>query len=205
MTRRVDPKWLIVAGGLSLMLTGCATHATTGAGVDATGTGGSAQDASARAASGAGQAGGAAGESGAVRAPGATLFPTLPSPQEFNEAAALRDIHFDFDRAAFRAEDVRTIDANARWLVAHPGTLVLIEGHADERGTNEYNLALGETRARVTREQLVARGVAVARITLVSYGEERPQCRQSSEACWAQNRRAHFLVKTPVTVSSLPQ
>jgi peptidoglycan-associated lipoprotein len=206
MTRRVDPKWLIVAGGLTLMLTGCATHATTGAGVDATGgTGGSAQDASARAASGAGQAGAAAGESGAVPAPGATLFPTLPSPQEFNEAAALRDIHFDFDRAAFRAEDARIIDANARWLVAHPGTLVLIEGHADERGTNEYNLALGETRARVTREQLVARGVAVARITLVSYGEERPQCRQSSEACWAQNRRAHFLVKTPVTVSSLPQ
>jgi peptidoglycan-associated lipoprotein len=206
MTRRVDPKWLIVAGGLTLMLTGCATQATTGAGVDATGsTGGSAQDASARAASGAGQAGAAAGESGAVPAPGATLFPTLPSPQEFNEAAALRDIHFDFDRAAFRAEDTRIIDANARWLVAHPGTLVLIEGHADERGTNEYNLALGETRARVTREQLVVRGVAVARITLVSYGEERPQCRQSSEACWAQNRRAHFLVKTPVTVSSLPQ
>src|SRR5262249_38606322 len=96
------------------------------------------------------------------------------------------------------------IDANARWLVAHPGTLVLIEGHADERGTNEYNLALGENRARLTREQLVAHGVALSRITLVSYGEERPLCRQSSEACWPQTRRAHSLVKTQVHVSSLP-
>ena len=213
MTRRVDPKWLptwlrtwlIVAGSLTLILTGCATHGTTGAGADAGGAGGSAQDASGLAANGAGagQAGGAGSESAAVGAPGATLFPTLPSPQDFNEVAALRDIHFDFDRSAFRAEDARIMDANARWLVAHPGTLVLIEGHADERGTNEYNLALGENRARTTQAQLVARGVAVSRITLVSYGEERPICRQSNESCWAQNRRAHFLVKTPVTVSAL--
>ena len=202
MTRRVDPRWLIIAGGLTLVLTGCATHGTTGAGADGSG---DAQGASALAANGmgSGQAGAASSESAAVRAPGAMLFPTLPSPQDFKELAALRDIHFDFDRAAFRAEDARILDANARWLVANPGTLVLIEGHADERGTNEYNLALGENRARVTREQLVARGVAASRITLVSYGEERPQCRQSSEACWAQNRRAHFLVKTPVTVSAL--
>ena len=204
MTRRVDPRWLIVAGGLTLVLTGCATHGTTGAGVDGAGVGG-AQDASTLATNGAssGQAGAAGSESAGVRAPGATLFPTLPSPQDFKELATLRDIHFDFDRAAFRAEDARILDTNARWLVAHPDTLVLIEGHADERGTNEYNLALGENRARVTREQLVARGVAAARITLVSYGEVRPLCRQSSEGCWAQNRRAHFLVKTPVTVSAL--
>ena len=140
-----------------------------------------------------------------VRAPGATMFPALPSPQDFKEAAGLRDVHFEFDRAALRAEDTRILEANAQWLVAHPGTLILIEGHADARGTNEYNLALGENRARVTREQLVARGVAASRITLVSYGEERPTCRESSEACWAHNRRAHFLVKTPVTVSSLQQ
>jgi peptidoglycan-associated lipoprotein len=202
MTRRVDPRWLIIAGGLTLVLTGCATHGTTGTGADGPG---DAQGASALATNGmgSGQAGAAGSESAAVRAPGAMLFPTLPSPQDFKELATLRDIHFDFDRAAFRAEDARILDANARWLVANPGTLVLIEGHADERGTNEYNLALGENRAHVTREQLVARGVAASRITLVSYGEERPMCRQSSEACWAQNRRAHFLVKTPVTVSAL--
>ena len=203
MTRRMDPRWLVVAGGLTLILTGCATHGTTGADADAGG--GGAQDGTGVAAQGggAGQTGAAGSDSAGVRAPGATMFPTLPSPKDFAEAGALRDIHFDFDRVAFRAEDTRVLDANARWLAANPGTLVLIEGHADERGTNEYNLALGESRARATREQLVARGVAASRITLVSYGEERPQCRQSSEACWAQNRRAHFLVKTPVTVSAL--
>ena len=204
MTRRVDPRWLLVAGGLTLVLTGCATRATTGAGTDATGAEANAANANGLAAGGAG-AGGGGSNSAAVRAPGATMFPALPAPQDFNESAALRDIHFDFDRAAIRAEDARILESNARWLVAHPGTLVLIEGHADARGTSEYNLALGENRARVTREQLVARGVAESRITVVSYGEERPTCRETSEACWGHNRRAHFLVKSAVTVGSLRQ
>jgi peptidoglycan-associated lipoprotein len=130
------------------------------------------------------------------------MFPTLPAPHEFSEAAALRDVYFDFDRAELRPEDARILDANARWLVARPGTQVLIEGHADARGTSEYNLSLGETRARVTRDQLVARGVVASRITILSYGEERPSCRETSEACWASNRRAHFLVKSAVSVSS---
>ena len=139
----------------------------------------------------------------ARRAP--RCIPALPSPQDFSESAGLRDIHFDFDRATVRAEDARILESNARWLLAHPGTLVLIEGHADARGTNEYNLALAENRARVTREQLVARGVAASRITLVSYGEERPTCREASETCWGHNRRAHFLVKSAVTVGALRQ
>jgi peptidoglycan-associated lipoprotein len=196
-----------MAGGLALMLAGCATHSTTGAGADATGAGGAA-NANGLAAGGRGTGGAGAGsgsDSAGVRAPGATMFPTLPSPQDFKEAAGLRDVHFEFDRAALRAEDTRVLEANAKWLLDHPGTQLLIEGHADERGTNEYNLALGENRARVTRDQLVARGVAASRITLVSYGEERPTCRERSETCWAHNRRAHFLVKTPVTVSSLKQ
>ncbi len=173
-----------------------------------TGAGGSAANASGLAAGGRGAGGAGAGagsDSAGVRAPGATMFPTLPSPQDFKEAAGLRDMHFEFDRTVLRAEDTRVLEANARWLLDHPGTLVLIEGHADARGTNEYNLALGENRARVTRDQLVARGVAASRITLVSYGEERPTCRENSENCWSHNRRAHFLVKTPVTVSSLRQ
>jgi len=206
MTRRVDPTRLIVAGSLALALAGCATRGTTGAGMDTAGSGPSGGSASGPAAgTGAGGAGGIGSESAAVRAPGATLFPALPSPKDFTESAALRDIHFDFDRAAFRPEDARILDVNARWLATHPGTQVLIEGHADERGTNEYNLALGESRARVTRDQLVARGIAAPRITLVSYGEERPACRQTSEACWALNRRAHFLVKSAVTVSALKE
>src|SRR5262245_25553117 len=208
MMRRVDSKRLAVAAGLAVVLTGCATRSTTGAGADATGAAGA--DASGRAgaagALGAGGVAGAGGEgAGGPRAPGATLFPTLPAPHEFSEAAALRDVHFDFDRWTPRPEDARVLDANARWLVANPGTLVLIEGHADERGTNEYNLSLGESRARVTRDQLVARGVVASRITILSYGEERPTCRESNETCWAKNRRAHFLVKSAVTVSDARQ
>jgi peptidoglycan-associated lipoprotein len=73
----------------------------------------------------------------------------------------------------------------------------LIEGHCDERGTAEYNLALGERRAKATQTYLVSRGVQAERITLVSYGEERPECTEHSEKCWATNRRAQFLVKEP--------
>lgn len=80
-------------------------------------------------------------------------------------------------------------------MKANAGHLVLIEGHADERGTNEYNLALGERRAKAAMNYLVAQGVPAARFTLISYGEERPVCRERTEQCWAQNRRAHFLVK----------
>jgi peptidoglycan-associated lipoprotein len=140
----------------------------------------------------------------AVQAPGATMWPALPSPKDFVEAAGLEDVHFDFDRHACRSQDSRVLDANARWLQAHPGTLVLIEGHADERGTNEYNLALAEHRARTTREQLVARGVAPSRIATVSYGEERPACASATEDCWARNRRAHFLVTTVIAATTQP-
>jgi peptidoglycan-associated lipoprotein len=201
MTRRIEFGALLVAAGLTIALAGCATRSTTGAGVDGTG----ASDASAggRASAAAGASGSAnTKENGKIAAPGATMFPTLPSPHEFSETAALRDVHFEFDRAELRPEDARTLDANARWLVARPGTMILIEGHADARGTSEYNLSLGETRARVTRDQLIARGVLASRITILSYGEERPTCRESSESCWASNRRAHFLVKAAVTVSS---
>ena len=208
MTRRIDPKRLLVAGGLALVLAGCATHKSPGAGADGTGSGAGAGNASALAdGQGTGGTGAGAGsDSAGVRAMGASVKSLVwYSPQDFKEAAGLRDVHFEFDRAALRAEDTRILEANAKWLLDHSGTQILIEGHADERGTNEYNLALGENRARVTRDQLVARGVAASRITLVSYGEERPTCRERSENCWAHNRRAHFLVKTPVTVSSLQQ
>ncbi|MDP2701178.1 MAG: OmpA family protein, partial [Candidatus Rokubacteria bacterium] len=73
--------------------------------------------------------------------------------------------------------------------------LVLIEGHADERGTNEYNLALGEKRAKAAMNYLVAQGVQASRITIISYGKERPVCTEKTEACWAKNRRDNFLTK----------
>jgi peptidoglycan-associated lipoprotein len=122
-------------------------------------------------------------------------IPALPSPAGFGETAALRDIHFEFDRYAIRPEDRPTLEANASWLRSHPQALLLIEGHADERGTNEYNLALGERRAGATRDYLAALGIARGRINLLSYGEERPLCTERSDPCWAQNRRAHFLVR----------
>jgi peptidoglycan-associated lipoprotein len=118
-----------------------------------------------------------------------------PAPREFSGVPDLVDIHFDFDKYAIRPRDAEILKANARWLRASQDTLVLIEGHCDERGTEEYNLALGERRAKAAADYLVAQGIAMSRITTVSYGKERPQCTNHSEACWAKNRRAHFLVK----------
>lgn len=118
-----------------------------------------------------------------------------PAPREFGAVPDLKDIHFDFDKYAIRPEDAQILERDAAWLKANATDLLLIEGHCDGRGTNEYNLALGDRRARATMNYLVAQGVAASRITVVSYGEERPLCTQRTEACWAQNCRAHFLVK----------
>jgi peptidoglycan-associated lipoprotein len=120
---------------------------------------------------------------------------TRPSLEGFRATGSLNDIHFDFDRAEVREADGPVLDANAGWLKANPGQMVVIEGHTDERGTNEYNTALGDRRAKATMNYLVSRGVAASRIAVISYGEERPACKQHVDACWAENRRAHFLVK----------
>jgi peptidoglycan-associated lipoprotein len=118
------------------------------------------------------------------------------APAEFAENPALADIHFDFDKSVIRPGDARILDASAGWLKENPKVLVLIEGHCDERGTNEYNLALGERRAEATRTYLVSRGIAASRMSIISYGEERPTCGQRTEACWAKNRRSHSLTKS---------
>ena len=132
-----------------------------------------------------------AGPAPATAAPSAAR----PDVKEFAAIADLKDIHFDFDKYDIRPGDAKTLDSNAGWLKSNPNHLVLIEGHCDERGTNEYNLALGERRAKSTMNYLVSQGVQASRITIISYGEERPVCTQKSEECWAKNRRAHFLVK----------
>ena len=118
-----------------------------------------------------------------------------PAPVEFSAHDALNDIHFDFDRYEIRSPDAAILAANAQWLKTNPQYLLLVEGHADERGTDEYNLALNEQRATATVNYLVSRGVRSSRISIVSYGENRPVCREHTEKCWAKNRRAHFLVK----------
>jgi peptidoglycan-associated lipoprotein len=121
---------------------------------------------------------------------------TRPAPKDFQAVPELKPIYFDFDKADIRSDDAQALDASAQWLKDHPDAQLLIEGHADERGTNEYNLALGERRARAARDYLVGRGVPDDRISTVSYGEERPACTEKNDACWTLNRRAEFLVKT---------
>ncbi len=140
-------------------------------------------------------------DSGATAAPApapaapATAAPgTPPRPSEFSANAALKDVYFDFDKYDIRPADAKILDDNSGWLKAND-VLVLIEGHCDERGTNEYNLALGERRAKATMNYLVSQGIQANRITIISYGEERPVCTEHNEACWQKNRHAHFLVK----------
>jgi len=116
-------------------------------------------------------------------------------PKDFADTANLQDIHFDFDKSNIRADAARILEANAAWLRSNGNMLVLVEGHCDERGTNEYNLVLGERRARATINYLIGQGIAQDRLSMVSYGEERPLCTEHNEACWAKNRRAHFRVK----------
>jgi len=109
--------------------------------------------------------------------------------------ADVKEIHFDFDKYDIRPGDAQILRSNAQWLKDNANQLVLIEGHTDERGTNEYNMALGERRAKATMNFLVAQGVKADRISIISYGEERPVCADHKESCWSQNRRARTLVK----------
>ena len=119
----------------------------------------------------------------------------MVKPSEFAPSPNLKAVYFDFDKYDIRPDDAKTLDGDAAWLKANPNNLVLIEGHADERGTNEYNLALGEKRAKAAMNYLVAQGVQASRVTIISYGEERPVCTEKTEACWAKNRRDNFLTK----------
>jgi len=104
------------------------------------------------------------------------------------------DIHFEYDQYRILDRDVATLEEVASWLRENPDSRVLIEGHCDERGTNEYNMALGEQRALAARRYLVGLGIDSGRLTTISYGEERPLSLGSNESAWAQNRRAHFAV-----------
>ena len=115
-----------------------------------------------------------------------------------NEAAhsqgLLGDVFFDYDAFELRQDARDRLAQNARFLTSHPEFILTIEGHADERGTNDYNLNLGDRRANAAKEYLSTLGVSGDRLRTVSYGEERPFCGESSESCWQQNRRAHFTI-----------
>ena len=99
-------------------------------------------------------------------------------------------VHFDYNQYNMRDEDRNVLQRQASWLQKYPQVRVTVEGHCDERGTREYNLALGARRANAVKEYLVSLGVSAGRVDTISYGKERPICTQSSEDCWAQNRRA---------------
>ena len=112
-----------------------------------------------------------------------------------SESGPLKDVYFDFDSYALRADARETLKANAGWLKANPAAQVQIEGHCDERGTTEYNLALGSKRAQSVKDYLVTLGAAADRLTTISYGEEVPVCRDETDECWQKNRRARFVVQ----------
>ena len=126
-----------------------------------------------------------------------------PSPLDAGVIAAnsyardnglIGDIYFDFDRSDLSSSARDRLAQNAEFMTGHPQFTFTIEGHCDERGTNEYNLALGDRRANAALSYLVSLGVDAGRITTISYGEENPACMTSGESCWSQNRRAAFAI-----------
>ncbi len=106
----------------------------------------------------------------------------------------MADVHFEFDQHTIDAISESTLQKHAEYLKGHPHVKIQIEGHADERGTNNYNLALGERRAEAVRDFLMSLGVEEERMAVISYGEEKPACHESNETCWQENRKVHFLV-----------
>lgn len=119
--------------------------------------------------------------------------PDRGTVESMNEViASLKTVYFDFDRYNLRDDARRALEQDAEILKNNPDIKVMVEGHCDERGTNEYNLALGENRANAVRDYLVRLGIDAGRLSTISYGEERPVAMGHDEAAWAQNRRAQF-------------
>ena len=117
--------------------------------------------------------------------------PTVTDEDLFNQN--IKDIYFDYDKSDLRGDQQASIQADVAFLTQHPNVNFTIEGHCDERGSTEYNLALGDQRASAVKNQLVTAGINASRIKTISYGKEKPFCTESNEACWQQNRRGHFV------------
>ena len=112
----------------------------------------------------------------------------------FRPTSELKDIHFQFDKYDLDSSSKGVLKQNADFLKQYPSVKVEIQGHCDERGTNNYNLALGQRRAASTKSYLASLGIPENRLHVISYGEEKPFCGETNEGCWGQNRRAHFMV-----------
>lgn len=129
---------------------------------------------------------GAGGGSSLAQAQNGTLGSGAQGP--------LSDIHFDYNDSTIRGQDGEILKSNAQWLQSHPNSRVQIEGHCDDRGSEEYNIALGARRAQAAKDYLSTLGIASDRMSTISYGKELPLCSEETEDCWAQNRRDHFVV-----------
>jgi peptidoglycan-associated lipoprotein len=117
------------------------------------------------------------------------------SPMKNNGQDFMKNVYFDYDKALVRSDAKTALEENSRWLALNSSVKIQIEGHGDERGTNDYNLALGERRARSIMRYLVNLGINESRFSFISYGEERGVCSDPNESCYQQNRRVHFIVK----------
>jgi peptidoglycan-associated lipoprotein len=127
-----------------------------------------------------------------VNAPPAVMVPTSTMSAEQEFKSGVQDIFYDYDTYDIRSDAQATLSHDASFLASHPDVKVVIGGYCDERGSNEYNLALGQNRADAARNALISAGVAASRIRVISYGKEKPFCTESTEECWQQNRRAGF-------------
>ena len=126
--------------------------------------------------------------------PGAPPLPAAPGAPT-PAGAPPEDVFFDFDKTILRDDAKASLNRNVAWLKSNAGAKITIEGHADERGTNEYNLALGDRRAKAVQEYLVAAGIKADRARTISYGEERPFVLGHDESAWRWNRRGHFVIQ----------
>ena len=114
----------------------------------------------------------------------------------------VKDVFFDYDSYAVPSAQSQSIAASAQFLSQHPGIKIVLEGHCDERGSEEYNLALGDSRVQAVKQELMRLGVTADRLKVVSYGKEKPFCAASTEQCWQQNRRAHFTLSAEGTLTA---
>lgn len=162
---------------LALALAGCSSKNPT-----ATGQGGS------------GANPGGLGQEGMGGAGGSSLSQFQKGKLGSGEQGPLADIHFDYNDYTVRPEDGEILHSNAYWLQKNPGRRIQIEGHCDERGSEEYNIALGAKRAQAAKEYLQTLGISPDRMSTISYGKELPLCTEHTEDCWAQNRRDHFAI-----------
>ncbi len=113
---------------------------------------------------------------------------------ELNAQAPLASVYFDYDQAELLDDARAALQQNAEWLQRWTSTRIMVEGHCDDRGTNEYNLGLGERRATAVVDYLTGLGISANRIAMVSKGEEEPVCADSTEGCWSRNRRGNFII-----------